>query len=408
MADFQFITVALSGALLGITLLKLILFLNFSVRHYARHKHNHSRIANGSPLVSIIIPCYNEELTLTNCVNSILSQTYGYYEIIIINDGSTDETLKLARNFARQHPNIFAYTKKNGGKATALNRGLKRAHGDIIVSIDADSILLKTALRELILSFDDPEVMAVGGNVRVANRKNPLSAHQALEYIIGLTVQRRAFAYLGCMQVISGAIGAFRKEALLEVSGYSKDTIVEDMDLTIELAKRGKKIIYNPHAIAYTEAPETMRDFLKQRYRWTYGGFQVIEKHKDILFRRHLSRMGLVGLPYFLIFPWFDVLVSVLFFVALARVAVTNEGYDAFGFMFIMIAVNVAIVIYAVIVEKERKRLAFLAVIEGLFYNHLLSFTTLRAGIKYVLRQKTQWNKVKRYGKNLAPKEVTS
>jgi poly-beta-1,6 N-acetyl-D-glucosamine synthase len=387
--------------LLGIVFCKVCLFLLFSSLQHRHHKQHHARRRRGyPPLVSIIIPAYNEGLTLENCVASLVTQTYHCYEIIIVDDGSTDDTLAIARRLAETHRNIWALSmERNGGKAAALNHGIQRAHGSIVVSIDADSHFLVDTVEQLVLSFEDPTVAAVGGNVRVANRKPTLSKHQALEYITGLTLQRRAFAHLGCMQVISGAVGAFRKDILLKIGGYSKDTIVEDMDVTIELAKRGYKVIYNPHAIAYTEAPESVSDFLKQRYRWTYGGFQVIAKHRDELFRKH--RLGIIGLPYFAIFPWVDVIVSFLLLSAIVRAVLLQDPLGLALFYLVMCSLQMGLTLFALIVDKEDKKLVRLVAIDSLFYTHLISYTTVRAGINYLLRKKVTWNKLQRQGKNV-------
>ena len=161
-------------------------------------------------------------------------------------------------------------------------------------------------------SLWDSSVVAVGGNVKVINRRNLLGLAQSVEYISGLNLQRRAFARAGAMQVISGAIGAFRRSALLEIGGFPDDTIVEDMDVTISLAATGGRTVFEARAIAFTEAPETLGAFLRQRYRWTFGGYQVLRKHKGLM-RTGRGRIGWLGLPYFLVFPWIDVMVSVIF-----------------------------------------------------------------------------------------------
>lgn len=395
----------ISYVLLALVFVKLFFFLNFSVRHHVHHKRHHpSRITGEQPmLVSIIVPSYNEEATLENSVKGLLAQTYHHCEIVIVNDGSTDNTLKIARAIARKNRKVRVFNRKNAGKAAALNYGIKKAWGSIIVCMDADSIFRIDTIEQLVLSFEDPEVVAVGGNVRVANRQRTLGKQQAIEYITGLTIQRRAFAHIGCMQVISGAIGAFRKEQLMEIGGYSTDTIVEDMDLTVSLARKGYKVVYNPSAIAYTEAPESLRDFIKQRYRWVYGGFQVAIKHRNIVLNPKYGRIGMIGMPYFVIFPWVDVVVSTIFFAALIHLAVTGSGFEFLIFYAAMTILQGVLIFYAMVIDKEDRRLALMAGIDNLFYNHVISFVTLRAGINFIMRRKTKWNKLKRLGKNTLP-----
>ena len=295
--------------------------------------------------------------------------------------------------------------KKNGGKASALNRGVAKAKGKIVICIDADSMFLNNTVEQLVMSFEDPEVVAVGGNVKVANRKGMLSRQQALEYITGLTLHRRTFAHLGCMQVISGAIGAFRRDKLIEIGGYSSSTIVEDMDVTIELARRGYKVTYNPEAIAFTEAPEGIKDFLKQRYRWTFGGLEVLAKHRGSMWHHNKKNRSLAmfGLPYFLIFPWFDVAVSFLMVVTLARVLLTGSDVYLLFVYLAMCLLQAALIAYALIMDKEDKKLVLMAITDVMIYYHLLSFTTVRAGVNFLLKKKATWNKLERYGKNVLP-----
>lgn len=390
-------------AMLCLLFFKIIFFVSFSSRHYVRHRRRHPSKLTRIPFVSVIVPSYNEGLTLANCINSLAYQTYPRYEVIIVNDGSTDNTLSVARRLAQKYrPFVRIVNKKNGGKASALNRGIARAKGQIVICIDADSMFMKDTIEQLVLAFEDPAVAAVGGNVKVANRHKVLSRQQALEYITGLTLQRRTFAHLGCMQVISGAIGAFRRDALLAIGGYSSTTIVEDMDTTIELAKRGYKVVYNPRAVAFTEAPENLRDFLKQRYRWTFGGFQVLSKHRDVLWHRGNKRMGYIGLPYFLIFPWFDVLVSMLVLLTLSQIMLTGDFYLLLIYLG-MCLLQATLIAYALTMDKEDKKLVLMTITEALVYYHLLSFTTLRAGINFIRKKKTGWDKLERYGKNILP-----
>jgi poly-beta-1,6 N-acetyl-D-glucosamine synthase len=398
--------IVFSWAMLCLLFLKIVFFVSTSARHHVNHKRKHASQLTRTPFVSVIVPAYNEGLTLGNCITSLSHQTYKNYEIIIVNDGSTDDTLSVARRLARIHkPLVKVVNKRNGGKASALNRGVAKAQGEIVICIDADSMFLKDTVEQLVLSFEDPEVAAVGGNVKVANRSGLLSRQQALEYITGLTLHRRTFAHLGCMQVISGAIGAFRRDALTAIGGYSSSTLVEDMDTTVELVKRGYKVVYNPMAIAFTEAPEGLRDFMKQRYRWTYGGFQVLAKHRDALWSKGHRRLGYIGLPYFLIFPWFDVAVSFLVVVTIVRIVTTQTDVYLLAIYVGMCLVQASLMAYALAIDKENKKLVLLAFTDVLLYYHLLSFTTLRAGFNFLRKKQTGWNKLERYGKNILATE---
>lgn len=326
--------------------LQTTLLLACSYLHYSTIKYEQT---NYSPLVSIIVPCYNEGLTLRNCINSILSQNYEKYEILIINDGSTDNTLEVANSLS--HPKIRTFTKSNGGKASALNYGIKRSNGEIIISLDADSIFLPDTLSKLIIPFTNPEIIAVCGNIKISNRNTLLTKLQSLEYISGFNIQRRAFAYLNCMQIISGAIGAFRKTQLVEVGGYSKETLVEDMDVTVTLAKKGHKIEYISNAIAYTESPESLRDFHKQRYRWTYGLFEVIQKHKPILFKS--TRIGIIGLPYMLISLLLETFLTLLIPFKIISFFFFNISYNIVPVLLIAIFSRSILFLYTLHLDKE-------------------------------------------------------
>lgn len=395
----------ISWTLLGVLAIKLVLFLYFSTLHFREDRKVFKKLKS-KPVVSVIVPAYNEGLVLNNCIKSLLNQTYKNLEILIVDDGGTDNTKEIGESLSKKYKKVSFLAKENGGKATALNYGISFSRGEIIVCIDADSIFAKDTVKHLVKSFEDVSVAAVGGNVKVANRGKFINKHQATEYISGLNLQRRAFAKLNCMQVISGAIGAFRKDALLAIGGYSHDTIVEDMDITVSLAKAGYKTGYNGKAIAYTEAPEKVSDFIKQRYRWVFGGFQVLKKYKDMIFNKKFTRMGIIGLPYFMIFPWIDVFISLLFFVYLALAIFTGNLIGILLFLSFMITIQFIIINYALYMDGEKKHLAFVAVVESFWYNHLISFTTLKAGFNYLKGSEVRWNKLERLGKNLHPEKI--
>lgn len=390
-----------SIVLLVVLLSKLVAFVVLSRRLRRQRRRLYPTNRSIHPLVSVIVPCYNEDMVVVNCVSSLLAQTYDRLEIILVDDGSTDDTAALVVEQAACHERIRAYTKENGGKADALNYGIERSNGDIIVCMDADSSFRTDTVEHLVRSFEDPTVGAVGGNVRVANRTRMLAKHQTAEYISGLTIQRSAFAYLGCMQVISGAIGAFRRDALVASGGYSSDTIVEDMDVTVTLAKHGYRVTYNPQAIAYTEAPENVKDFFKQRYRWAFGTLEVVYKHRNMMANREYGRMGMVGMPYCMVFPWVDVMVSALLIVAVVRVSISGDGYALLAFYLVLTTIQASVLFYALTLDGEDRRLTFMAVVEHFFYSHVINLATVRAGFNYRMGRSAKWNKLTRLGKNV-------
>ena len=240
------------------------------------------------------------------------------------------------------------------------------------------------------------------GNIKVANRGTLLGSLQAAEYISGLNLYRRAFAYLSCVQIISGAIGAFRKDALVAVGGYSVNTLVEDMDLTIALSRAGYEVAYCAEAVAYTEAPESLRALLKQRHRWMLGNFEVLGKHGDILFRKRYRRMGMLGLPYFLIAPIFNVFGSLTFLYLLFSVLVGGISETYIAPLILMLMLHVGLFLYALFLDREDARLLFVSLLDPLWYAHLMSFVYVRAAVAYFRGQEHSWDKLARLGKNVA------
>ncbi len=299
----------------------------------------------------------------------------------------------LAKRFAER---VRVCEKSNGGKASALNHGLLFARGSIVVTVDADSVLVPNALEEVALCFDDPKVAALGGNVKAANRGTLFGLHQSVEYVMGLNLQRRAFAMLSCVQVISGAIGAFRKEALTAVGGYSSDTLVEDMDVTVALSKAGYRVAYADKVIAYTEVPETLSDFMKQRHRWVVGTFQVLYKYRSMLGNPRFGIMGVIGLPYFLLAPIYNVLFFILFCVTCMLV---NPWFVVSACMSGMV-VQVALLLYATTLDKEDTKLVLGVFSYVFWYQPLLAYVTIKAALAYVAQVEVRWNKLDRLGKN--------
>jgi cellulose synthase/poly-beta-1,6-N-acetylglucosamine synthase-like glycosyltransferase/peptidoglycan/xylan/chitin deacetylase (PgdA/CDA1 family) len=251
--------------------------------------------------VSVIVPAYNEELGIEAAVRSLLASAYDCFEIIVIDDGSTDDTAAVLAGIDDARLTIL--TQPNRGKAAALNAGIAAAHYDLLVLVDGDTVFEDTTIAALVTAFTDPEIGAVSGNTKVGNRGGLLGRWQHIEYVIGFNLDRRMFDVLRCMPTIPGAIGAFRREALESVGGISGDTLAEDSDVTMAICRAGWRVSYQPDAIAWTEAPASLGELWRQRYRWSYGTLQAMFKHRHaVLERGPAGKLGRRGLPYLLAF----------------------------------------------------------------------------------------------------------
>src|SRR5688572_28026104 len=254
------IGVALVLAFLIILVVRYILLLWLGYLHHIESRGAAEQLASAPP-VTIIVPVYNEEAVIASALRSLLALDYPAFDILVVDDGSTDRTFEVVSAFEGQYGGVTlrVVTKANGGKATALNTGIALARTPWVLCMDGDSRLARGTLRSAMRHFDDPRVGAVAGNVKVVNRNNIWTRLQALEYIEGLNMARRAQGYLRVVNIIPGPIGIFRVDVLRQVGGYDTDTFAEDADLTLKILTAGWHVRYEERAIAWTEAPE---DFL--------------------------------------------------------------------------------------------------------------------------------------------------
>ncbi|MEG6507768.1 glycosyltransferase [Methyloligella sp. 2.7D] len=297
--------IAIVTAVLGTLRLSLVVLMA-SIRH-ARSSRDCSNRADAGDVpgsVAVLVPAHNEESVICKTVGGLLaSRSSKSFDIIVIDDGSTDDTAEIVRTTFASEPRVKVFKKKNGGKSSALNLGYHKTKADIVVAIDGDTVLEPDAVEQLIQPFRDPKVGAVAGNVVVGNQLNLLTRFQALEYVTSQRLDRVAFEPFNAICVVPGAIGAWRRKAVLKVGGYSDDNLAEDADLTVRLALSGWRIASSLHARALTEAPETMLAFLKQRFRWMFGMLQVAFKHRGALVRRPTG-ISLICIPNILIFQF--------------------------------------------------------------------------------------------------------
>jgi cellulose synthase/poly-beta-1,6-N-acetylglucosamine synthase-like glycosyltransferase/peptidoglycan/xylan/chitin deacetylase (PgdA/CDA1 family)/spore germination protein YaaH len=274
------------------------------------------------PKVAVLIPAYNEEKVIERTIRSVLDSTYPKLRVIVIDDGSKDATLEVARKaFTREvdEGRVLILTKPNSGKAEALNYGLRHVHEDeeLFVGIDADTVIARDAISYLVPRFLDPKVGAVAGNAKVGNRVNLWTRWQALEYITSQNFERRALNTLGAVSVVPGAIGAWRTAAVHELGGYHTDTVAEDADLTMALLESGYQVRYEDLALAFTEAPVNANGLMRQRFRWSFGILQAVWKHRGAFARK--GALGWIALPNIVIFqillPIVSPLIDLMFLV---------------------------------------------------------------------------------------------
>jgi cellulose synthase/poly-beta-1,6-N-acetylglucosamine synthase-like glycosyltransferase len=282
------------------------------------------------PSVAILVPAYNEEKVIVRTVRAALDVEYPAEKlrVIVIDDGSTDRTLEVARQeFAAECAagRVLVLGQSNAGKAAALNLGLQRVTEEIFLGIDADTVIAPQAVARLVPHFRDPEVAAVAGNARVGNRVNLWTRWQALEYITSQNFERRALNAMGAVSVVPGAIGAWRTSAVRAAAGYQVNTVAEDADLTMSLLERGLRVQYEDRAFAYTEAPVSAGELMRQRFRWSFGILQAVWKHRAAFYqptrpvagappqaglRRRRLKLGWIALPNIAIFQILLPLVS--------------------------------------------------------------------------------------------------
>ncbi|HTA78907.1 MAG TPA: glycosyltransferase [Terracidiphilus sp.] len=289
---------------------RLVLVGLFAVIDRLRRPHREAS-PGFNPQIAVLIPAYNEEKVIVRTIRSVLNSDYDNLRVIVIDDGSSDNTFEVARTaYAREIAagRVEVLTKANGGKAAALNYALEQLDEDFYVGIDADTVIATDAITKLIPHFEDPRIGAIAGNAKVGNRVNLWTRWQALEYITSQNFERRALDLFNVVTVVPGAIGAWRTAAVKAAGGYPLNTVAEDADLTMNLLEQQYKVVYEDRALAFTEAPIDARGLMRQRFRWSFGILQSVWKHKLAFVRN--KAMGLFALPNILIFQMFLPLVS--------------------------------------------------------------------------------------------------
>jgi cellulose synthase/poly-beta-1,6-N-acetylglucosamine synthase-like glycosyltransferase/peptidoglycan/xylan/chitin deacetylase (PgdA/CDA1 family) len=351
-----------------------------------------------APAVSVVIPAYNEAAGIAATVRSMAASSYpGQVEVVVVDDGSSDGTAGLVSRLWR--PGVTVIRQPNAGKPAALNRGIARARHDILILVDGDTVFQPDTIGRLVSPMRDRRVGAVSGNTKVGNRAGILGRWQHIEYVMGFNLDRRMFDMLGTIPTVPGAIGAFRRNALAAAGGLSADTLAEDTDLTMALCRSPWRVVYEPAAIAWTEAPASLRQLWRQRYRWCYGTMQAMWKHKRAVIDSGPSgRLGRRCLTYLAVFH-----------VLLPLIAPVVDVFSVYGLVFLnpvkvtlfwltFVLLQVLAGGYALWLDRERLRSLWVLPLQQLVYRQLLYLVTIHSVITALLGTRQRWQVIQRAG----------
>ena len=459
------ISQALGWLVIGSSLLQYAVYTLQTVLAFfeLQHSRNEERRIDASwvigaksiPGISMLVPAYNEELTIVENIRSLLTLRYPRYEIIVVNDGSKDgtaravieafrlERVELRRPHPapckpirgiyrhRDYPNLLFIDKENGGKSDALNAAMNYARHPLVCGVDADSLLDHNSLLKAARPFlEHPHsLIAVGGTIRIANGcevhggmvtnegapRRLLPLFQVVEYLRAFLIARLSFSRMNTVSIISGAFGLFKRSAVLEVGGYTHGTVGEDMELIVKLHRHFRdtgeryNILFVPDPVCWTEAPESLAVLRRQRTRWQRGLCEVLWRHRAMLCNRRYGRIGLLGLPMFIIFdilgPFLDlaglVLMPILWFAGLldfAYLAAFLAVVILYGVFLSMMALVLAeLALFRTTRKRDMALLALAAIAENFGYRQLNLLWRIE-GIWQFFRKRQGWGEMTRTG----------
>ncbi len=363
-----------------------------------------------TPPVTVIVPAFNEELVIERCIGSLLESDYPNLRIVIVDDGSTDQTYTRALTAFGSDDRVILLHQQNQGKWRAANHGLSVITTPYFIIADADSLFFPDTIGLLMQPFKEEKVGAVAGLVEVGNRENFITACQTLEYLVSQHIMRRAYEVFEGILVVPGAVGAWRTEAVMAADGFSGETITEDADLTVAVHRAGYRVRFQEQARAVTEAPATVRAFMRQRLRWTFGMFEVSWKHRGAIAERRTVGISIVdaiwfGLVSSLLSPLVDLLLIILL-VKSAMILASGEGMSWSGLpvivfvsYFILTGLDMLNTVVALRYERrfDWKLLALVPVLR-FGYRQLLYVSTINAIWHALIGQMAGWNKLDRTG----------
>ncbi len=400
-----------AGLILGVA--RILLIGGAAVFHW-RRSHRKSPPSWQPASIAVIVPAYNEQETVCKTVDSLLAATLQSFEIIVVDDGSKDDTLKVIQQTFDGNERVRILSKPNGGKSSALNFGIQNTDAEIVIALDADTIFAPDAIEMLVRHFADERVGAVAGKVIVGNKVNLLTEIQALEYIVSQNFDRRALEIANGITVVPGAIGAWRREALLGIGGFPDNTLAEDADATISLECAGWRVLVEPKAIARTEAPETLKAFTKQRFRWMFGMLQVAYKHRDVFRSKKAPGIAYCAIPNIVLFQFLLVMISpVMDLVLVWKLMVALVTYlmhptqtpltDLNTTLAYLAALQILEIIAAAVAlkldgTKIELRYVPILLVQRLGYRQLLAWIAIKAAMSIIKGQIVNWGKLARTG----------
>jgi cellulose synthase/poly-beta-1,6-N-acetylglucosamine synthase-like glycosyltransferase len=348
-----------------------------------------------SPRISVIVPAYNEEKTIKSCIQSLLSLSYDNFEVIVVDDGSLDQTYKLASEIKSEK--LLIIHQENTGKSKALNNAIKQSTGEIILTVDADTTLDMDALRKIADRFlSNPSIGAVAGNVKVHPESRLINNLQSAEYATGINLVRKGQSVLGCVMVVPGPVAAIKKEAIVKAGYFSEETFAEDFDITLNILKLGYRIEYEEASIAYTDAPKNTEDIIKQRRRWYRGMFQVLDKHKGMYLNRKYGVVGILGVPNLwleAVSPFLNIFLLLTILLTWVLTSETTLSLVGVGVTF---AVFIATNLIVLSLEPKREIRNYLIIPLLLFYNIFLDGIRMMSLTEEMVSTVMVWEKPKR------------
>ena len=402
------------AVVLGIARLVLIGLLAI-VQRLRQHQERGMPVSH-TPGVSVIVPAFNEEKVIVQTITSLLNQRYaGPLEIVVVDDGSSDDTALICEEAYARHSQVTVFRKENGGKASALNFGIARARHEIVIGLDADTVFDDDTVAELVQPLENPAVAAVAGNAKVGNRINLVTRWQALEYVTSQNLDRRAFSLLDCITVVPGAVGAWRRSAVLEVGGFQEDTLAEDQDLTLAMRRAGYSVAYADGAVAYTEAPDTLRGLARQRFRWSFGTLQCTWKHRSAFFRSRYGSLGWIALPnvflFQLLLPAISPIADLMFVYSILSVYINAGSHKVddrltyalvdlekvFAYYAVFLLVDWLAAVLAFLMEPEEdKQLTWLIFLQRFAYRQVMYWVVVQSFAAALSGRLVGWGKLDR------------